>query len=215
MQQQQPQPHGQQSQTNMQHNPQPSSQPPSMDELTAMLLAEDTPMDVPPNNAPINSQPSQHPGDSLQVHGSQPLPGSDGADELMRLLQQQEAPETSNPAGDQYGAPASTAARSGSHPLPEQPTNGGPHPRHSASRNSAHSGLQGSAGGSEMALPASGPQQQAGASRQQVDANGLDPNWTPPGIEEDPWEPCSAPSSSFGDFLNSCSFDFLPGNQGG
>lgn len=211
VQQQQAQAHGQQSQAHMQHNSQPASQPPSMDELTAMLLAEDTPMEPLPSNAPVTSQPSQHVGRSSQVQGSQPLPSSD--DELMRLLQQQEAPETSNPAGSQLGAPASDAAHSGSQAFPEQATHAGPHPRHSASGNSAHSGLQGSAGGPATAPPASGSQQQAGASGQQVDANGLDPDWMPPGIEGD-WEPSSAPSSSFGDFLNNCSFDFMPGNLG-
>lgn len=215
MQQQQSQAHGHQGQTNMQHNSQPASQPPFIDELTAMLLAEDTPMEPPPSNAPVTSQPTQHIADNPHLQGSQPLSGPDGGDELMRLLQQQEALETSNAAGNQHGPAASSAARSGSHPLPEQPTDSDSHPQHGATGNSAHSGLQGSAGGPEKALPAGGlQQQQVGMSRHQVDASGLEPDWTPPEIDGDPWEPSSAPSSSFGDFLNSCPFEFLPGNLG-
>ncbi|KAK9864598.1 hypothetical protein WJX84_003578 [Apatococcus fuscideae] len=164
-QQQQPQTSQQHIHSILQPASQPPGQPPFMDEITALLLAEDNPSDQPPISAQ-SSQPHQQSGDGAHPQGSQPLPGSDGGDELTRLLQHGEAPGAK---GLQHGAPTA------------QPLT-------------------------------SGLQQKAGTHGQQDEGNGLDPDWTPPTIEGDPWEPSSAPSSSFGDFLNTCPFDFSPGN---
>ncbi|KAK9826692.1 hypothetical protein WJX74_010222 [Apatococcus lobatus] len=217
-QQQQPQTSQQHIHSILQPASQPPGQPPFMDEITALLLAEDNPSDQPPISAQ-SSQPHQQSGDGAHPQGSQPLPGSDGGDELTRLLQHGEAPGASDPSlgNPQQGFSASGAAHSGNPSLPAQPTHSKPHPGNTASGSSTHSGLQGTAEGLQHGAPTaqpltSGLQQKAGTHGQQDEGNGLDPDWTPPTIEGDPWEPSSAPSSSFGDFLNTCPFDFSPGN---
>ena len=216
----------QQQQLQNHHILQPASQSagqgPFMDEITAMLLAEDNPGDQAPANSQ-SGQPHQHPGEGSHAQGSQSLPGSDGGDELMRLLQQEpsQPPGTDKmpPGNPHHGPSASAAAPSGSQRFPEQPDQFGSHPRHTASGSSTHSGRQEGASGLPHGTPApelqtGRLQQTAQISGQQAEANSLDPDWTPPGVEGDPWEPSSAPSSSFGDFLNNCPFDFLPGKPG-